>query len=150
MFKSKKKKEFEKYRIIIEKSRLFDSSYYLKHHHDARVASETPIDHFVKYGLEEDRKPNKDFDPVWYREYYVDIKKDGGYPFIHYILYGKKERRKINEKNEKRIIHNHESLVLLEQKVIDLEEKNFDLKQKLNKVEKDNDRLENFKNIYFL
>ena len=96
MFKSKERKKFEKYKKLIEKSGLFDSKFYLKTYRDARVASETPIDHFIKIGLKEDRKPNEWFDPIWYKQYYIDVKEDGVYPFIHYIRFGKQENRHPN------------------------------------------------------
>lgn len=98
------RKEFKKYKSIIEKSGMFSWKYYLKTYHDARMAKETPLEHFVKYGLKEDRKPNANFDPAWYREYYVDIKEDGAYPFIHYILFGHKEGRLPNGESTQTVI----------------------------------------------
>ena len=92
-----KKKEFKQYKKIIEQSKLFSSAYYLKLYHDARISNEIPIDHFIKVGLKEDRKPNKNFDPVWYREFYPDIKKSKIYPFIHFLKYGQKENRFMND-----------------------------------------------------
>jgi glycosyltransferase involved in cell wall biosynthesis len=94
-------KEFKKYKKSIEKSKLFDAKYYLRENHDARIASEIPLDHFVKYGLDQDRKPNAEFDPAWYREYYLDVREDGAYPFIHYILFGRKENRFMNADEQK-------------------------------------------------
>jgi len=94
MFRRKKKLKY--YLSIVEKSNLFDNIFYLKTYSDARQADMTPIEHFVTFGLKEDRKPNADFDPTWYREFYQDIKADGGYPFIHYCLYGKNENRLTN------------------------------------------------------
>lgn len=93
----KKSKKLQK---RIEKSGLFDAIFYLKTYRDARLADMTPLEHFVKVGLKEDRKPNADFDPLWYNEYYTDVKTDGAYPFIHYCVYGQKDRRFQNE-NEK-------------------------------------------------
>jgi len=97
MFKSRK---FKKYKKIIERSGLFDAKYYLRNNHDARIASEVPVDYFIKIGLKEDKKPNAEFDPVWYREYYTDVKEDGGYPFIHYCIYGKKDGRFQSEEDK--------------------------------------------------
>ncbi len=91
IFKSKKR--YLNYKNIIDRSGLFDANYYLEEYEDARVSSRSVIEHYCKFGLDMDLKPNREFDPVWYREYYRDIKEDGGYPFIHYILYGKKEGR---------------------------------------------------------
>lgn len=99
MFNSEKK-ELKKLKSQIEKSGLFDKVFYLKTYHDVRVADMTPIEHYIKYGINEDRKPNKDFDPIWYREYYQDVKEDGAYPLIHFIRYGKIENRFQNEKEK--------------------------------------------------
>ena len=89
--------EFEEYKKIIEESGLFDSKFYVREYKDARRAKELPLEHFVKFGLKEDRKPNALFDPVWYREYYGDIQEAGVLPFIHYVTYGLKEFRSANE-----------------------------------------------------
>ena len=83
-------------KTIILNSNLFDEVFYLRTYRDARIADETPINHYCKIGIEEDRKPNKDFDPTWYREYYADVKKDGILPFMHYIDFGRHENRRIN------------------------------------------------------
>ncbi len=93
-------KKYQQYRKVIERSGLFDSNYYLKKNR-VKIIDITPIDHFCKYGLEEDLKPNSEFDPVWYREYYKDVKDDGAFPFIHYIIYGSKEGRFQNEEQLK-------------------------------------------------
>ncbi len=92
----KLKKKHPEYRNIIDRSGLFDANYYLENYDDARVSNRSVLEHYCKFGLDMDLKPNREFDPVWYREYYRDIKEDGGYPFIHYILYGKKEGRAQN------------------------------------------------------
>ena len=93
-------KELEEYKKIIEESGLFDSKFYVREYKDARRAKELPLEHFVKFGLKEDRKPNALFDPIWYREYYTDVKEAKMYPFIHYILYGLKENRLINKQEQ--------------------------------------------------
>ena len=90
-------KELEEYKKLIEESGLFDSKFYVREYKDARRAKELPLEHFVKFGLKEDRKPNALFDPVWYREYYGDIKEAGVLPFVHYVLSGKNEGRYSNE-----------------------------------------------------
>ncbi|QOP42673.1 glycosyltransferase [Sulfurimonas sediminis] len=97
--------ELEEYKKTIEESGLFDSKYYVREYKDVRQAKELPLEHFVKFGLDEDRKPNAGFDPVWYREHYTDVKEAGLYPFIHYVIYGLKEFRFANE-NEKKEYEN--------------------------------------------
>jgi len=77
----------------IQKSNLFDAKYYLRTYSKARLSSETPLEHFIKYGLKEKRKPNSEFDPIWYRDFYEDVRENGVFPFVHYILHGQKEKR---------------------------------------------------------
>jgi hypothetical protein len=99
---NKEKEELEILKSEIEKSNLFDKVFYLRTYQDVRVSDMSAIDHFVKYGLQEDRKPNAEFDPVWYREFYVDLKADETFSFIDYMLNGQKENKFKNEaeKNE--------------------------------------------------
>lgn len=92
-----KKKELKKLKSQIEKSGLFDKVFYLKTYHDVRVADMTPIEHYIKVGIKEDRKPNVNFDPIWYKNFYLDVKLNGAYPIVHYILFGIKENRFINK-----------------------------------------------------
>ena len=101
MFKIKKGKNMN-IKELIEKSGLFDKVYYLKNNQDVRLADQTPIEHYCRIGIKEDRKPYAAFDPVWYKEYYQDVKNDGVYPLLHFIKFGKKENRFQNEveKNE--------------------------------------------------
>ncbi len=113
------KKKYLLYKKTIEKSTLFNSDYYLKQYY-AKIKDITPINHFCKYGLEEDLKPNSEFDPIWYREYYKDVKDDGVFPFIHYIIYGYKEGRFQNEeqlKNNLLISRYHEYLNNIEESI---------------------------------
>lgn len=99
------KRNLKKLKSQIEKSGLFDKVFYLKTYHDVRIADITPIEHYVKFGIKEDRKPNKDFDPIWYKEYYQDVKENGAYPLIHFILFGNKENRFTNEKEKNNILN---------------------------------------------
>jgi len=99
MFEKRKRIKREKIlKSKIEESGLFDKIFYLKTYADIRSANILPIDHYVKYGIKEDRKPNEHFDPAWYRDYYPDVKADKGYPLEHYILFGQKEDRITNAK----------------------------------------------------
>jgi len=87
------KDKFIFYKEIISKSGLFDEIYYLSRYRDARLADEIPLEHFIKYGLKENRDPNRDFDSNFYLEQYPDVKRADINPFIHYLLNGKKEGR---------------------------------------------------------
>ena len=87
---------FKKIKIMIQNSGFFDKIYYLKNNRDARLAIESPIDHYCKIGIKEDRNLNAIFDPVWYKEYYKDVKENGTYPIIHFIIFGITENRFMN------------------------------------------------------
>jgi len=108
--------EYEELKKTIEESGLFDKLFYVKTYPDVLKSDMKPIDHFVQFGLTEDRKPNVDFDAVWYKEYYVDIKENGINPFVHFITYGKDENRFQNEaeKEEYEKLQNEISDVNLE------------------------------------
>ncbi|MDK9694558.1 MAG: glycosyltransferase [Sulfurimonas sp.] len=90
---SKSERKFKKLKKRVEESGLFDRVFYLKNYHDARVADATPVEHYCRVGIKEDRKPSADFDPVWYREYYQDVKIAGIFPLLHFIKSGRKEGR---------------------------------------------------------
>jgi GT2 family glycosyltransferase len=101
MFKIKKRKNMN-IKELIEKSGLFDKVYYLKNNQDVRLADLTPLEHYCRIGIKEDRKPNETFDSVWYKEHYEDIKTANVYPLVHFIKFGIKENRFQSEaeKNE--------------------------------------------------
>lgn len=92
MFNTEKKR-LKKLKLRIEKSRLFDNIFYLRTYSDIRLADTLPLDHYIKFGLKEDRKPNKDFESIWYRKYYTDVKENEIDSFSHYVLFGRSENR---------------------------------------------------------
>lgn len=81
---------------IIQRSGLFDQIFYLREYPDVRRFNLMPIDHYVQYGIYENRKPNREFDSVWYREHYPDVKEAGELPLVHYIEFGQVEGRFVN------------------------------------------------------
>ena len=91
-----KKKKIKKLKRAIENEGLFSKTYYLKHNHSARVSDLKPIEHYLKYGAKEDKKPNENFDLIWYKTNYKDVSNDSVTALEHYILYGKAENRFIN------------------------------------------------------
>ncbi|MDQ1243988.1 MAG: hypothetical protein QG565_328, partial [Campylobacterota bacterium] len=82
---------------IVAESGLFDDIFYIKTYRDVRLSSLTPLEHYCRHGVAEDRKPNAEFDPSWYREYYADVKEAGVYPFLHFLESGRAENRFQNE-----------------------------------------------------
>jgi GT2 family glycosyltransferase len=110
--------EFEILKSEIEKSNLFDKVFYLKTYQDVRVSDMSAIDHFVKHGLKENRKPNAEFDPSWYKEFYADVKESDTNPTIHYLQYGKDENRFQNEKELTLEIEKPEQVKQQEQQIV--------------------------------
>ena len=92
-----KKKQLKKLMKRIENSNMFDKTFYLREYPDLRLADYTPLEHYCKYGIKEDRKPNNWFDPIWYKSFYKDVQQDSIDAFSHYILFGKNENRLTNE-----------------------------------------------------
>ena len=97
-----KRLRYKKWKKIIEKSGLFDVKYYIFTYRDVRLKDINPIMHYIKYGANEGRNPNKEFDTSFYLTNYLDVKESKMNPLVHYILYGRKENRKIN--NLKKIV----------------------------------------------
>lgn len=89
-----KRLRYKKWKKIIEKSGLFDVKYYLFTYPDVRLKDINPIMHYIKYGANEGRNPNKEFDTSFYLTNYLDVKESKMNPLVHYILYGRKEGRK--------------------------------------------------------
>lgn len=83
----------KKLKKIILASKLFDRIFYLSTYPDIQKSKYTPLEHYIRYGMKEDRKPNADFDPIWYRTFYPDVEESGIPPFLHYIKYGLYENR---------------------------------------------------------
>lgn len=89
-----KRLRYKKWKRIIEKSGLFDVKYYFFTYPDVRQLDVNPIMHYIKYGANEGRNPNKEFDTSFYLTNYSDVKESNINPLVHYILYGKEEGRK--------------------------------------------------------
>ena len=92
-----KRLRYRKWKNIIEISGLFDVKYYLFTYPDVRLQDIDPVMHYIKYGANEGRNPNKDFNTSFYLRMNPDVFQSKINPFVHYILYGKIENR--NYKN---------------------------------------------------
>ena len=94
----KEKDEYE----VIQGSGIFDAVYYQEINEDLHELGNdfNFLLHYIRFGIQENRKPNADFDPTWYIEFYQDVQENGVYPIFHYILHGLNEHRFINQ-NEK-------------------------------------------------
>jgi len=90
--------EFEKVKKIVKESGMFEREYYMNMYDDVLFQDDlTALEHFCKYGIYEDRKPNPDFDPTWYKKHYEDELPSSTNPFLHYILFGRYEDKCKNE-----------------------------------------------------
>ncbi|AVO39209.1 hypothetical protein [Pukyongiella litopenaei] len=63
----------------------FDPEFYLHSYPDVAEAGMDPLDHYLRYGWRDGRRPNTWFDPqVWLRAR-PDLVVSGGHPFVHYL-----------------------------------------------------------------
>ena len=81
----------------IRKNNLFDDRFYLNKYPKVKASEMDPLLHYVFFGFDEGKKPNKDFDGVFYKYHYDDVEIN---PLIHYALYGIDENRQIKVANE--------------------------------------------------
>ena len=68
---------------LIKESGLFDENYYYETYKDIH---EKALEHFIRYGYRENRKPNENFNVYSYYKEYPSLKEDNINPLIHYIL----------------------------------------------------------------
>lgn len=128
-----------KWKKVILNSGMFDHQYYIFTYPDVRLNDVDPLNHYLKYGANEGRNPNKDFDTEFYLNNYPDVKRSGMNPLVHYILYGQKENRMINaiKNNIKKVISKSKEKInqikKIEKKWVD----NLDIKYEIVKNIKD-------------
>lgn len=77
-------------RAVITASGLFEAEWYLAANGDlaGHCTVDTAIDHYLRYGSGEGRRPNPDFDPLWYSAAYPEVAAMRRDPLAHYILRG--------------------------------------------------------------
>jgi len=80
-------------KTYLEKSRKFDSVWYLMKYPDVANSGMEPIEHFVRFGAEEKRNPIEFFDINFYMHRYKDVAKSRMNPYVHYLKYGAEEGR---------------------------------------------------------
>jgi hypothetical protein len=78
---------------LIRSSLLFDAEWYRRQYPD--VVEFEPAEHYLRYGLVQDRQPGPRFDGVWYADNYPDVRSSGTNPLLHYLLFGMREGRRI-------------------------------------------------------
>jgi len=90
------KNQLEDYNLI-KKSDLFDDNFYLTEYQDIKKAQIDPLYHWIKVGVNENRRPNFYFDTTYYKKNNNDVVKSYMNPLKHWILYGCNEGRFPNE-----------------------------------------------------
>lgn len=93
---SSKALEITKGYKAIRKSDLFDDDFYLEKYPKVASSGMDPLLHYIFFGFEEGKKPNKTFDGVFYKNHYSDVDVN---PLVHYALYGINENRQIKVRN---------------------------------------------------
>lgn len=98
--KNKYKKRTARYRFmqspdyqLMAHSKLFDAKWYLAHNPDVKQAGLDPVEHYLKFGWQEDRDCTPYFDGKQYLQMYPDVAASRLNPLLHWEKYGKTEGR---------------------------------------------------------
>jgi GT2 family glycosyltransferase len=70
-----------------------DPEWYKRRYPDVVAANQDPVQHFIQFGVTENRDPNRFFDSAWYLEHYPDVASSGFNPLLHYLRAGALELR---------------------------------------------------------
>ena len=72
----------------VDYSCIYDGNYYLKHYGDLKKAfgfcDDKLLQHFVNYGMKENRRPSEWFNVFAYANRYLDLQRSFGYTMINY------------------------------------------------------------------
>lgn len=79
--------------LLLDRSGLFDSRWYLAKHKDVAVSGLAPAEHYLEHGFRQGYWPNPFFDTRWYLETYEDVRRSGINPLVHYLRDGWRENR---------------------------------------------------------
>lgn len=74
-------------RETISKSGIFDEGWYLKTYKDVRSKGVDALDHYIRFGADEDRNPNLLFDTRFYKR---QAMLGGINPLVHYLTIGER------------------------------------------------------------
>lgn len=91
--KDQTKQQLLRNKALIAQSGWFDASWYLSTYPDVAANNKDPIEHFLKFGVQEGRNPHPQFDCLWYINQYPDVAEQGINPLLHYIKFGQQEGR---------------------------------------------------------
>jgi FkbM family methyltransferase len=76
---------------LVRESGLFDDEFYVAHNPD--VPLDLALEHYMRHGAAEGRRPNALFDGHWYAAAYPDVASTTVNPLVHYLLAGAREGR---------------------------------------------------------
>lgn len=75
-------------RRVLRRSGLFDAAWYLAINPDVAAGGSDALAHYVRYGAQEGRRPNRYFVPEWYRLQRPHLAKLDINPLSHYVRKG--------------------------------------------------------------
>jgi glycosyl transferase family 1 len=78
---------------LIGTSELFDACWYLQRYPDVARGTMSPFEHYLRFGVQEERDPGPGFDTRWYLESNPDVARSGINPLVHYLRHGRGEGR---------------------------------------------------------
>lgn len=78
---------------LIAASGFFDTDYYVSVNADVAMAKIDPLDHYLRHGGVEGRRPSPLFDGAAYLTHNSDVRAAGVNPLVHYIVFGIVEGR---------------------------------------------------------
>jgi hypothetical protein len=91
--KTLRQKQLRQQMQLIEESGLFDENWYLGQYPDVQNSGVSALEHYLRFGGFEGRKPNPDFDSAFYLAQYQDVVDAGLNPLVHYVKFGRAEHR---------------------------------------------------------
>ncbi len=80
----------------VRSSGLFDPTFYLDSYPDIAASGMDPLDHYLRWGACEGRRPHLLFDGEWYRRRNSDVGDMN--PLVHYLRRGRDEGRRIQKR----------------------------------------------------
>jgi GT2 family glycosyltransferase/glycosyltransferase involved in cell wall biosynthesis len=86
-------KDQQEANLALVMSGFFDAAWYASRYPDVSNAGMDPLLHFIRFGVDERRDPNRFFDSAWYSEHYADVQASGVHPLLHYLGHGATELR---------------------------------------------------------
>jgi hypothetical protein len=88
------KLKFRQRRALVEKSGLFDPTWYCQTYPDVVEHGFDPLVHFVRHGSRELRSPSAKFNAMKYYTSYPDLRDQRIEPVFHFLLHGQREGRR--------------------------------------------------------